>query len=109
MGTRVWWIGLAGMLTAVLFSASLCAPPPADALTKTQVKKGAREGAQATKEKWDALSPEQQQQVQQQLKVDAAAAKERWEAMTPDEQQAAKTKAKTGMTKARKRWQKLPD
>ena len=108
MGTRVWWIGLAGLLTAVLFSASLCAPP-ADALTKTQVKERAREGAQTTKEKWEALSPKQQQEVQQQLKAGAEDAREQWEKMTPAEQQAAKKKAKTGMTKARKRWQKLPD
>jgi TRAP-type C4-dicarboxylate transport system substrate-binding protein len=97
------------MLTAVLFSASLCAPPPADALTKTQVKKRAGESVQTTKDKWESLTPEQQQQVTQRLKVDAEAAKLRWEAMTPDEQQAAKTKAKAGASKARKRWQKLPD
>jgi hypothetical protein len=54
------------------------------------------------------LSPEQQQQIQDQWKVTADQAQAKWNAMPPEQQQQAMSRAKSAAQKAQKKWQSIP-
>lgn len=104
-------VGVAALLAA---SISI-APGPARAqqqdapLTKGGVKAGAARAAQTAAQKWNSLTPAQQQQIMQKAQLTAQAAQQKWDSMTPQQQQQAIQMAKGAAGKFLKWWQSIPD
>jgi hypothetical protein len=102
-------LALAGLASGMLITGTFGLPGQAAAQrTQTEMKQKAKEGAQKAATKWDSLSPEQQQQIQDQWKVTADQAQAKWNAMPPEQQQQAISRAKSAAQKAQKKWQSIP-
>jgi hypothetical protein len=54
------------------------------------------------------LSPEQQQQLQDEWRMTTKQAQAKWNSMPPEQQQQAMAKGKSAAQKAQKKWQSLP-
>ena len=100
---------LAGLVSGILVAGQLSLPRQASAQpTQTEIKQRARQGAQKAVARWDSLSPEQQEQLQDKWKMTAEQAQAKWNSMPPEQQQQAMAKGKSAAQKAQKKWQSLP-
>jgi hypothetical protein len=83
--------------------------PAASEVTKSQVRERARAGAVQTQDKWQSLTPEQQQQAKMRGQAAAQRGQAKWQSLTPEQQQQAREKGNAGAQKARTKWQSLPE
>jgi hypothetical protein len=90
-------LALAGLAGGILVAGALCPPRQVSAQpTRTEIK-------QKAVAKWDSLSPEQQQLLQDQWKMTAEQAQAKWDSMPPEQQQQAMARVKSAAQKAQKK------
>jgi hypothetical protein len=110
MTRRSSLLALAGLVSGILVTGEFNLPQQVSAQpTQTEIKQKARQGAQKSVAKWDSLSPEQQQQLQDKWKITAEQAQAKWNSMPPEQQQQAMAKGMSAAQKAQKKWQSLPE
>jgi predicted Fe-S protein YdhL (DUF1289 family) len=102
-------LAVAGLVSSILVTGDFGQPRQVSAQpTQTESKQKARQRTQQAVAKWDSLSPEQQQQLEDKWKMTAEQAQAKWNSMTPEQQQQAMAKGKSAAQKAQKKWQSLP-
>jgi hypothetical protein len=88
MTRRSSLLALAGLASDILFAGGLSLPRQVSAQpTQTELKQKARQGAQKAVAKWDSLSPEQRQLLQDQWKMTAEQAQAKWDSIPPEQRQ----------------------
>jgi len=101
---------IAGLVSgAMLLAGSLLSCSPASAQpTQTEVKDKAKQDAVRGQEKWQSMTPEDQQKAKAKGQADVQHGKATWKAATPEAQQQMKEKGADDVQKGRKEWQSLP-
>src|SRR5215475_15460065 len=102
MMTNRWsFFAMAGFIGGLLVIGELSLPRQVFAQpTQTEIKQKARQGTEKAVAKWDSLSPEQQQQLENRWKLTADQAQAKWNSMSPDQQQQAIARGKSAAQKA---------
>ncbi len=110
MSRRSSLLVIAGLVSGIWLAGSFAPlPVAASQRTKTEVKQEAREKGEQGQDKWQSMTPEEQQQAKEKGKAGAEKKQEQWQSLTPEQQQAAKEKGQKGAQKTKKKWQSLPE
>jgi Ethanolamine utilization protein EutJ (predicted chaperonin) len=100
---------VAGLASGIWLAGNFIALPLASAQpTQTEIKERTKQKAKKGQERWQSMTPEQQEAAKEKGEVAVDKSQEKWQSMTPEQQQAAKEKGKSGAKKAQKKWQSLP-
>lgn len=106
---RLSLLAVAGLVSGIWLAGSFFSLPMAVAEpTQTEIKDKAKQRAQKGQDRWQSMTPEQQQSAKEKGETAVDKGQEKWQSMTPEAQDAAKQKGKTGAQKAQKKWQSLP-
>jgi hypothetical protein len=109
MTKRASLLAVAGLVSGIWLAGSFISLPLAVAQpTQTEVKEKAKQRAKKGQERWQSMTPQQQQAAKERGEEAVDKGQEKWQSMTPEEQQAAKEKGKSAVKKAQKKWQSLP-
>jgi hypothetical protein len=88
MTRRSSLLALAGLASEILFAGGPSLPRQVFAQpTQTELKQKARQGSQKAVARWDSLSPEQRQLLQDQWKMTAEQAQAKWDSIPPEQRQ----------------------
>ena len=102
-------LAVAGLVGGIWLAGSFTSLPLASAQpTQTEIKNKARQGAKKGQERWQSMTPEQQEAAKEKGEAAVDKGQDKWQSMTPDAQDAAKEKGQSAAQKAQKKWQSLP-
>ena len=102
-------LAVAGLVSGIWLAGSFMSLPMASAQpTQTEIKEKAKQKAKKGQDRWQSMTPEQQQAAKEKGETAVDKGQDKWQSMTPEAQDAAKDKGKTTAKKAQKKWQSLP-